>query len=158
MSEQRKKIDINRPHTMRYKDGQANFPVYMYKDEPGVYRNVFEMIVSDEVAKEAGFPVEELSKQRELTRRVAEAYDEIRKELELQEGEEATIRERGGIRIVPFGKHFHVKDEHGNTLSPIPLDKDSAFLLLDKLVPAEKPIPKTSSAKAKAQKEADTEE
>jgi len=151
-------IDYDRGVTIKSCDKPTCFPVYMYKDTPGVYLNVYGQPVSEDNAKEAGYDVDALRKQKEFRERSAVALEEIRAQLEMEaSGNDKVVMERGGLKIVTFGHHYHVKDQHDNVISPIPLPLDQATLLLDKLAPKPEKPEKKPSAREKAQKEAEND-
>ncbi len=132
-------IDVNRG-VMIQKHPSMGL-VYMYIDEPGVFRNTFGKEVPEKVAKQAAFDVETLGKERIKRERMSEAMTAIEIELELAitADEETILWERGGYRVVKLslGKAYLFDDEN-NKLTPIAIPQEEAKLLLDHLVPEEK--------------------
>lgn len=111
--------------------------VFMYKNEPGVYRNIFEGIVPEEMAKEAGFDVEKFAKERNRRERMAAAMDAIDAELkEADSVEQKVVVENQGYRVIEYGAGRHnVKDPDGNVLNTVPLSLEVATRLVERLVP-----------------------
>lgn len=153
-------IDLNAGVTMKRqaKDGKDVGPaVYMYKSRPGVYFNVFGNEVSEELAKEAGFDVEKLSRQR----RQAELIEQAKKDIEAQlsdPDEKVVVKEREGVKVVKIGEgRYTIEGPDGSNILPpgVQYDEARAMGMLDKLVPEKAPAKK--SAKEKAPKEADQE-
>lgn len=144
MTQPNLKIDYDRGVTKKlHPTGVA---VYMYADEPGVYRNAFGTIVSDELAEQAGYDLKQLGKLRLKRERMAAAMEAINAELESGEIERIVVEERDGFQLVDIGyDRFNVEDPDGNVLNPVPLTKVQAKPLFDKLAPQpveEAPKPK----------------
>lgn len=140
-------IDYDRGVSIR-EDPKTGVQVFMYKDTPGVYLDVFGHEVSEELAKAASFDVENLSKARQRRERMAAAMAAIAADLPM-DTDLKTVKERDGFKIVEYGMGRHrVEDPDGNTLNTIPLPKEQAFLLLDNLAPEPKP-----AAREKGQKD-----
>lgn len=109
--------------------------VYMYQDTPGTYLNAHGTPVSDEIAGQAGYPVEVHSKQRVRRERMAEAMKAIEAELGLEGTREEVVETKGGFKIKHIGlKRYHVIDPDGGTLTPQPVPLDVAKNLLDQLL------------------------
>ena len=140
MTEKPKKIDYDRGVTFSLHP-TTGMNVYMYKNEPGIYRNAYGAVIPETLAKEAGFPVEKYAKERVRRERVAAAMGAIDEELKEADAQsQNVVVERNGFQVVEFGAGRHnVKDPDGNVLNTIPLTKEVAEKLLERLVPEEVP-------------------
>lgn len=102
--------------------------VFMYVDEPGKYMTAHLADVPDQIAREAGYDVDRLSKEKLRRSRKAQASAIIDKEL----ADEANTTEEcvnvlNGFKLVSIGMGRHnVKDPDGNVLNAHPLPKESA--------------------------------
>lgn len=105
--------------------------VFMYVDAPGKFLTAHGKEVPDAVAKEAGYDVEKLAKERLRLDRKATASALIDKELADDKNlEEKDLKEKNGFRLVSLGLGRHnVKDPDGNILNALPLPKESASKL-----------------------------
>lgn len=125
--------------------------VYMYFDEPGVYRNAYGHPVSEVLAKQAGFDTETLTKERIKRERMASAMAAIEAELgsDAQKATLDVVLERGGYKVVHIGLGRHnVLDPDGNKLNSIQLPEQEAIKLVEHLAPdAESVRPTTTGAK-----------
>lgn len=133
---QRQRATINFDRGVIFaEDPASKVNVYMYVDEPGIYRNAFEHIVSDDLARAAGFDVEKYAKDRLYRERMAAAKEAI--EVELSKASEVVeVEERGGFKVLDIGLGRHnVTDPEGRVLNAEPLPKDIASALLKRLVP-----------------------
>lgn len=142
-----KKIDVDRGVLMK-RHAPTNTQVYMYVDTPGEYLNAFGHKVIDQLAKEAGFKVDILSRGRMKRERMAKFKSEMEAELDLiAEGEQKVIAERDGFKVVELALgNANVLDENDDRMNTVPMPVKQAMALLDALAPeAEKP-------KGKAQK------
>ncbi len=128
-------VDLNRGVTIRITAGGMR--VHMYKDEPGVYRTVTGALLSEKVAFEAGFPVQELGQTREIQLRKTAAFAAIENEFD-KVSEEKLIKEAGGFQVIALGLGRHeVRDPNGVTLTEAPMSRKESLLLLSKLAPAD---------------------
>lgn len=119
--------------------------VFMYVDEPGIYRNAYGTEVSADLAKEAGYDVERLGKERARFERRAAALDAIDKELEHEDARamKEVVAEKGGFKIIAIGLGRHqLEDPDGQTLTAAPIPLEQAQVLLNRLVPDPKEEPK----------------
>lgn len=108
--------------------------VYMYLDTPGVYLTAHETPLSEEFAKQAGFDVEALRREKTKRERMAQAKLAIEQELEVQAQVHEVVEEVKGFKIVAIGLGRHVvEDPDGNTLTKEPLALEQAKLLLKAL-------------------------
>lgn len=133
-------IDYDRG-VMKMDDAATGVSVYMYLDDPGRYLNAHGTEVGVDLARRAGFDVDKQVKERQLKKRLAEAYAKIHSEMQMGEASRIVVREKGGfaIRDIGLGRHELVSPD-GDVLTdpekPLPLEQANA--LLDQLVPDEK--------------------
>lgn len=140
-------IDYDRGVTMR--SHPTGVTVYMYIDEPGTFRNAFGVEVSDDLAREAGFDVEKLGKQKLRRERVAKAMEAIDADLAEAGAEKRTVASRAGFHLVDIGLgRFNVEDPEGNILNPTPLTEAQGRPLLDKIAPLEPTVKPKVAEKA----------
>ncbi len=141
---------INQDRGVMFKPHPTGVDVYMYLDEPGVYRNAFEGLVSEQMAQEAGFDTVNLGKEKLKNERLAEAQALIEKELEIAAAEREVVKENGGFKVYRVGLGGHiVEDPEGNVLTATPIPEEQAFVLLERLVPQEEAPPPAKKAPAK---------
>lgn len=116
-------------------DTKTGVAVYMYLQEPGIYRNAFEGIVSEDLAKRAGFDVGRYGKAKTLRERMAQAKRIIEQELSIGVDASTLVAEKEGFTVVTGGIGGGVvKDPEGNTLTQGPIPLEQAVALLDALV------------------------
>ncbi len=72
-------IDLNRGVTKR-KDPSSGIMVCMYKDQPGIFYDLRGGLLSPNFAKEAGFDIKELEKQKEYNTALDSAKDALNEE------------------------------------------------------------------------------
>lgn len=127
-----RKIDYDRGALIMTHPG-SGMDVFMYVDSPGKYLNAHLNSVPDNIAKEAGYNVEQLAKERVRLDRKAQAGAIIDKELANDEDlEEVTVDNRNGFSLVSIGLGRHnVKDPDGNILNAHSLPKESAQKLFE---------------------------
>lgn len=143
------KIDYNRGVMKRHH--QTGVEVYMYLDTPGVYLNAFEMPVSEKLAKEAGYDVEKLGKDKLRRERMATAAALIEQELADENDMERKVEvEVNGLRLVNIGKdRFVVEDPDGARLTPVPLTHAMAQGVFEAMTKGVAPeVPKVGAEKA----------
>lgn len=110
--------------------------IYMYVDTPGDYLNAFGTTVADKLAKEAGFDVDVLSKQKLKRERLAQAREAIEREIDTSDVTREMIVERNGFSVTHIGLgRYVVEDPDGTVMNPTPLSKQIALKLFDDLVP-----------------------
>lgn len=130
-------IDVDRGVISRL-HREAGVRVYMYWDKPGYYFDDHERNLSDEFAAQAGFQTELHAKERFKAEKMAEFNKQV--DLSLAAAEEAedkeVLRQKGEYKALamPYGAAI-VVDGEGNKLTPSPVPRESAFGLLDALVP-----------------------
>lgn len=120
--------------------------IFMYVDDPGVYLNAHGGNVSEELAREAGYDVEKLAKERTKKSRKDQALKMIDAELaDDKDVREELVAERNGYKIITtgLGRH-HLIDPDGNRLTNMPLPLEAAQKLLNGMAGEPKP---TISAK-----------
>lgn len=117
----------------------SGMDVYMYADTPGVFLNAFGTEVDEKLAKEAGYDVDRLSREKVKRERIAAAAQMIEQELALadKEGQKEVVVERAGFKVIDIGlgRHF-VEDPDGNRLTVHALPLEQAKTLLDQLTPS----------------------
>lgn len=129
-------IDLDRGVHSRT-DPVTGMEVYMYVDEPGVYRSAHGTEVSLSLAERTGFPVEEHAKKRRIQLARKSALDKVEAELALADrAEKVVTKERDGFKVVDIGyDRFRVYSPDGDLLTPEPVSLHVALTLLDELVP-----------------------
>lgn len=129
------KIDYNRGvHKQKTVTG---IEVYMFLDEPGVYYSAQGSQLPEEVASEAGFPIDKWRKLRLKKERTVAFNKALEEELEIEgQATKKVIKEREGwaISTSGFGKFF-IEDPDGMVISNRTLTKAEAEKIFDKLVP-----------------------
>lgn len=122
--------------------GQAITDVYMYVDQPGVFYNAFEIEVSDDLARRAGYDVDVLRKHKLANERRADFEKALRAEMELgvDPGDAKVVQEREGFKLMDIGKdRFQILGPDGylvNKSGPLPGKRAAA--LFNEVIP-EKP-------------------
>lgn len=144
------KMDADRGYAMRVIDG-SGVQVYMYMDEPGIFRNAFGQEVDDSLARLAGFDVDRLLKERAKRERMKAAFEQIEAEMAEGEAKQEVALERSGYTLIDLGLgRFQIKDPEGGLLTAQPVPEEVARKLFDQLVPevkAEEPKSETKSGK-----------
>lgn len=107
--------------------------VFMYVDESGKYLSAHSRPVSDAIAKEAGYDIEKLAKDRLKMERKAHAMSLIDDELsDDKDVKEESVHERNGYRVITTGLgRFHVLDPDNNRLTAAPVSKEIAMKLFN---------------------------
>ena len=131
--EKKAKHNMLRPSRMEYHPSGAK--VFMYYDEPGVYRDINDNMLPEVFAKMAGFPVEKLRglAKLKLDRDTLAAAAE--KAMASEEYE--VVEERATYRLVSVGNgYFHIeKNDDGGRLMPAPMSYPVAKSSFDQLDP-----------------------
>lgn len=129
-------IDLDRGVHSRT-DPQTGMEVYMYVDVPGVYLSAHGSEVGEELARRAGFPVDEQLKKRRVQQALSAAQDRVLAELAAADQSVKTVvKEAEGFKIVDIGyDRYQVLSPEDDMLTPKPLDLRSAVILLEQLVP-----------------------
>lgn len=129
------KIDLDRGVSIR-KHKDTGMYVYMYKDEPGVYRSQHGDVLPERVGELVGFDVSRLSKEREKREKLAQFASRINEELALAEASDApeVIATRGDYSVIalPGGRANVVSGDAGK-LNKTPLTLPLAMELLGAL-------------------------
>ena len=130
-----KNIDLDRGVVIMQHTTGVN--IYMYVDEPGVFRNAFGNEVSDVLAKQAGYDVERLTRAKVKRERMAAAMASIEAELEDTGEKFKKVRAvRSGFRLVDIGLgRFYVEDPDGDNMNKVPLSREQALPLLEAMAP-----------------------
>ncbi len=127
-------IDYNRGVTKRIT--QSGVEIFMYKDEPGVFRNAFGDTVALELAEQAGYDVAHLGQIRAKRQRLSEAHAAIEAEFQSSETTREVVQEINGYQLVSIGLGRHeVLDPEGNKLSTDPLTRQEADVLIKAMIP-----------------------
>lgn len=114
--------------------------IYMYVDSPGFFLTAHAKPVPDELAKQAGYDVEKLAKERLRKSRREQALTAIDKELaDSRDVEETVVKAIGAWKLVHIGlgRHF-VIDPEGNRINPTPLTEEIGTRLLSTMSGEEK--------------------
>lgn len=133
---------ISNDDGLRIMGHPKGFNIYMVKSRPGVFYNIHGDIVSDEAAREAGFPVEKLVKERKRRELMSKAQTEIAAQLDQEfadKPEDEPLMERRGYRLMPhpLGGYRLLDPDGASVLSPTapPLPEEQAIELFNKVVP-----------------------
>lgn len=127
-------INLDDGYTIRVHPGYG-MEVFMRKSLPGVFLNAHGDEVSVSVAKEAGFDVDALGREKERRAKVSEAEAKIN-ELYAGAGKEKIVKERNGYALVDIGfDRYVVKDPEGRAVNTNPVSGAVAEKLFDQLVP-----------------------
>lgn len=147
-------LDYNRGVLINLHQG-LNMEIFMYVDEPGIYLTAHGTRVSDELARQAGYPVDLHSKEKNRRERMAAAKQAIEAELGVADGGTKTVRaERDGFKVLDIGLgRFDVLDPDGNILHPGQhLPENVALMVLDQMAPAKAAVvAEKRAAKTKAE-------
>jgi hypothetical protein len=123
-------IDLNRGVTIRIH--RSGVRVHMYKDEPGVYRNVYGEVVGEEVAKEAGFDTDKLKREHARQTEIAEQIAKINEAYGAEK--DKVIYEKDGFKVLGMGDgRYNVISPDGHILTDLPLGMKEAKKLVEKL-------------------------
>lgn len=131
------KIDLDRGVHQRIDPG-SGMDIYMYVDTPGVYLTLHGTEVDVELARRAGFPVEEQLKKRRVQQALAAAQDRVLAELQVaDQSVKVVVQEADGFKIIDIGyDRYQVLSPDDDVLTPAPLNLRSAVILLSQLVPS----------------------
>ncbi len=125
--------------------------VYMYKFEPGIYRSKLGTLLNEKIAFEAGFPVEELDRQRVMLQRKTEAFEAIEEEFSASV-EEKILVEAGGYKAVRVGPatlgRYIIRGPDDNQLNEGYVNQKEARRLISKLAPEVEDAPKEPAKKS----------
>lgn len=113
--------------------------VFMYVDAPGKFLTAHGLPVADAIAKEAGFDIDYLGKERVKKERKQRAFAAIDAELaDDKDAKTEIVAEKNGYQLVSTGSgRHHVNDPDGNRLTSIPLSLDQAERLMLSMAGAE---------------------
>lgn len=116
---------------------KTGIEVYMYKKEPGVYRTKTGSLLKETIAFEAGFPVDELSRQRVMGQRKSEALAAIEEEFSASV-EEKVLVSKGGYKAIRVGPatlgRYVIRDPSGEKLNEGFVSQKEARRMISKLV------------------------
>lgn len=129
-------IDLDRGVISRT-DPVTGMDVYMYVDEPGVYRSAHGSEVDVSLASRCGFDVTDHMKRRRIQLALAAAQDKVLAELQAADQSTKTVvKEADGFKIIDIGyDRYQVLSPDEDVLTPTPLNLRSAVILLGQLVP-----------------------
>lgn len=111
----------------------SGIDVFMYVDDPGKFLTAHGTPVTDILAKEAGYDVEKLAKDRVKKSRKEQALQMIDAELaDDKDVKEDIVEEKNGWKIITtgLGRH-HLIDPDGNRLTSVPQPLEAAQKLLN---------------------------
>lgn len=136
-------IDYDRGVTFNV-EPKSGMNIYMYDNEPGVYRNIHGLVVPAELAQSAGFDTEKHAKAKLKTERMALAMKAIEVELEhAADAKEEPVMQKCGFKVMDIGlERYNVLDPDGNVLNAVALSKPVAKTLLAQLTAECKEEPK----------------
>lgn len=125
-----RKVDYDRGAIIMSHPG-SGMDVFMYADSPGKYFDAHLNTVPEKLAQEAGYNIEQFSKERVRMERKAQASAIIDQELaDDNDIEETVVKKRNGFSVVSIGLGRHnVRDPDGNILNVHPMPKESAVKL-----------------------------
>lgn len=112
-------IDLNRGVQIR--KHATGMEICMYKDRPGEYYTITGSPIPDgrKLAREAGFNVESLDKDRQRLKDIADATSAINEKFGIQKPE--VVSERAGFKLIHTGLGRHtLEDPDGNVLNDRP--------------------------------------
>jgi len=134
------KIDYDRGVIIR-SHTTTGMDVFMYVDTPGEYLTAHGTPVPDTIAKEAGYDVDILSKEKLKRERKQAAMDAIDKELNNEKDvSEEVVEEKNGFKVVSIGLgRHHILVPEGNRLSTNVLPLDMALKVMNAMAD---PVPK----------------
>lgn len=96
----------------------AGLEIYMFLDTPGVFLNAHGTEIDPSLAAEAGFPTEDLLKEKARRERIADATARIDEQFAV-DGKRDVIDEVNGYKIVQLGSRGHqIFDADDNLLTP----------------------------------------
>ncbi len=143
-------IDYDRGVTKK-RHPKSGMDIYMYRDEPGVFRDAFGNPVDPRLARSAGYDTDALGKIKARKERFAAAFAAVEAELADENGlpKKQIVAERNGFKIVNLGLGRHVIEvPDGNTLNPTPVPKEEAEFIFDSVAGEEPKKAKKVSDKA----------
>lgn len=148
-------IDLDRGVLSR-SDPDTGMDIFMYHDKPGVFLSAHGSEVSIELARRAGFEVDKLLRERHIKEAVKAAQDKVLAEMdEADRGERVVVAEKGDFKIIDIGyDRYQVLSPDGDVLSPKPMNKREAVILLDQLVPDADPEVEPKEEESKPAKSA----
>lgn len=139
-----RKIDYDEGVLINVHPG-TGMDVFMYIAKPGHYYSAHAHVVPEQIAREAGFNVDRLSKERIRIERKASASAIIDQELKDEANtQEECVNVLNGFKLISIGLGRHnVKDPDGNLLNAHPLTEESAKRLFKAMAGEEKVATKT---------------
>lgn len=126
--------NINRSRGCTIKMHSSGFRVVMYKDDPGVYYDERGEEIADTFAKQAGFDVEDLGRQRRKKQRLAHYQAQVEEEFatDQEDTERLLSTNAAGLEVKHVGGgKYAILDGEGDRLTKKPLTKDEAQQLIE---------------------------
>lgn len=127
-------LDLDRGVTKRKHPN--GFVVAMYKDAPGHFLDTHGRELTEDLAKQAGFDVDNLITERRKQEKMQEARAQIEREFESQSEEIERLldarTEKYEVRHVGGGR-YGIYDDEGNRLTQKPMTRDEAENFVDRL-------------------------
>lgn len=154
------KFDDKNPNKYIPDPSYGGMFVYMYKDEPGKYYDVHGRPLPEGIAKRAGFPVEQLAKQRHKREVLKTIEDRLSIELALELGEEVILSGDDGMPLenatwkvlaLPMDRAKVVDKETGEAVTAVPMPRPDAIMLFNELTRTDAQV-KVIEQQAKAAK------
>lgn len=144
---------IDRSKPLRWSYHRTGVIVYMYKDKPGYYYDPHGNELPAQIAKEAGFDVEELGRERQIMEAKAKAAAEIEAEMRVALNSKTEIDAGNGFKLFKLGKSelYTIEDAQGRNVTPSALPKADAETLFKHLKGADA---EPEKSKKKASKDA----
>lgn len=135
----------------------AGLDVYMYVNEPGVFRNGHGNEVDKELAREAGYEVDRLVKERRRRARVAEATKMIDEEFS-HEVAHKVVDTVNGYKIVQVnGERHTILDPDNNVMTPGKFLSRSEARRIAKMMTAAEEVPEEKAPEEQEQAQAEGE-
>lgn len=125
-------LDINRPTVIKTHKSGAR--VAMYKDSPGVFLDIRGRPVSEDMARNAGFDVDRLLREKSRNEKLREAKAAIDESFGLTSEENDALVEADGRYVKHIGGgRYGIFDQDGNRLVERAMTKDEANRLLGEM-------------------------
>lgn len=124
-------IDLNRGVIKR--NHPAGMQICMYHDNPGVFYDERGLMVKNELAKAAGFRVDELVRQREKNLRIEEYRKRVDAEFESDEDKLAAAASKGSMVVKSIGGGAFAVFDGDERITSVPLTLEEAENLVDGL-------------------------
>jgi hypothetical protein len=128
-------IDYDRGAVIK-QEPNSGMDVFMYVDAPGEYLNAHGTVVPDTLARQAGYDIDRLAKEKLKNERKALAASLIDNEFQNTGEAQEIIDIRDGWRLVGIGHgQYLVRDPDDNILNKNPLPMEAAQKLVSLMAP-----------------------